>query len=139
VLLIGKVTNWNRADRTHYRQADAIAVSVYSHVFNTNPGLDDAQLLLLDDAHAAESAVASPWSLDVDRGDEHSAYFDVLSVLADALDPLVLTRLRTETAFSQYDNDVYLASPLGVAARAAHLEQTAISRSACSTCRTVAC
>lgn len=124
VLLIGKVKNWNKADRARYTGANAIAVSVYSHVFNSNPALYDAELLLLDDAHAAESAVASPWSLEITRGGELSAYFDVLSAVADALDPLVSARLRTETADSRYRNDVYLASPLGVASQAAHLEQT---------------
>lgn len=123
VLLIGRVKTWNKADRARYTAANAMAVSVYSHVFNYNPALDDAQLLLLDDAHAAESAVAGPWSLEITRDSEESAYFDVLSALTDALDPLVLVRLRTETAESRYRNDVYLASPLGVAAQAAHLEQ----------------
>ena len=124
VLLIGKVRNWNMADRARYSTANTIAVSVYSHVFNSNPALDDAELLLLDDAHAAESAVAGPWSLEISRGGEQSAYFDVLSALADALDPLVLARLRTETVDSQYRSGVYLASPLGVATQAAHLEST---------------
>jgi rhodanese-related sulfurtransferase len=77
VLLIGKVRKWNKADRARYTAANAIAVSVYSHVFNSNPALGDAQLLLLDDAHAAESAVAGPWSLEIDRTRDDSAYFDV--------------------------------------------------------------
>lgn len=124
VLLIGKVKKWNPADRARYTAANAIAVSVYSHVFNSNPALHEAQLLLLDDAHAAESAVAGPWSLKISRDKEASAYTDVLSALADALDPLVLARLRTDTTDSKYRNTVYLASPLGVAAQAAHLEQT---------------
>ncbi|MFJ8636965.1 DEAD/DEAH box helicase [Streptomyces sp. NPDC093568] len=122
VLLTGKVKNWNRAERSRYTTANAIAVSVYSHVFNANPALDDAQLLLLDDAHAAEGYVAGPWSLEISR-DEQSAYHDVLSALSDALDPLVVARLRTDTPDSQYRNSVYLASPLGVAAQAGYLEE----------------
>lgn len=121
VLLIGKVNTWNKADRSRYSSASAIAVSVYSHVFNVNPALDDAQLLLLDDAHAAESYVAGPWSLEISR-DEASAYQDVLSALGTALDPLVLARLRGAPD-AQYDSTVYLASPLGVAAQTAQLEE----------------
>ncbi|MGW0640199.1 DEAD/DEAH box helicase [Nocardia salmonicida] len=83
VLLTGRVRTWNAADRARYIAADAIAVSVYSHVFNSNPALDDAQLLLLDDAHAAEGAVVGPWSLEIDRDTEASAYLDVLSALTD--------------------------------------------------------
>ncbi|MFF3790844.1 DEAD/DEAH box helicase [Streptomyces sp. NPDC001981] len=122
VLLIGKVSRWSAADRSRYTSANAIAVSVYSHVFNANPALNDAQLLLLDDAHAAEGYVAGPWSLEISR-DEHSAYHDVLSALANALDPLVVARLRMDVPDSQYRNSVYLASPLGVAAQAGHLEE----------------
>jgi superfamily II DNA or RNA helicase len=81
VLLINQVASWNQADRTRYTSANAIAVSVYSHVFNINPALDDAQLLLLDDAHGAEGYVAGPWSLEISR-DEESAYIDVLSTLS---------------------------------------------------------
>ncbi|MFF5079432.1 DEAD/DEAH box helicase [Actinoplanes sp. NPDC000266] len=121
VLLIGKVRAWNMADRSRYSSADAIAVSVYSHVFNTNPALGDAQMLLLDDAHAADSYVAGPWSLDIQR-DQNSAYEDVLSALNAAVDPLVLARLRSAPD-THFDRTVYLASPLGVAAGSAQLEQ----------------
>jgi hypothetical protein len=124
VLLIDRVSRWNMADRSRYTSANAIAVSVYSHVFNTNPALDNAQVLILDDAHAAEGYVAGPWSLKISRDDEESAYLDVLSALADALDPLVLARLRTATPKGRYQSTVYLASPLGVAAQAGLLEQT---------------
>lgn len=122
VLLVGRVSSWNLADRSRYTSADAVAVSVYSHVFNSNPALNDAQVLLLDDAHAAESYVAGPWSLEISRRYEDSAYLDVLSALADALDPRVFERLRTATPDGQYLNTVYLASSLGVAAHAARLE-----------------
>ncbi|WP_083921514.1 DEAD/DEAH box helicase [Actinopolyspora halophila] len=123
VLLVGKVAEWNKADRAKYTSGSAVAVSVYSHVFNSNPALNDAQLLLLDDAHAAESAVAGPWSLEISRVNEQSAYFDVLSALTDAIDPLVQNQLNTHTSDSRYSNAVYLASPLGVADQATHLEQ----------------
>ena len=122
VLLTGKASKWNPADRTRYTTANAIAVSVYNHVFNSNPALSDAQLLLLDDAHAAEGAVASPWSLGISRSEEQDAYLDVLSALADAVDPLVVERLRSPSSSAQYRSTVYLASPVGVATQVATLE-----------------
>jgi replicative superfamily II helicase len=110
VLLVNRVKTWNPAHQARYEAGEAVAVSVYSHVFNSNPALDNAGMLVLDDAHAAEGYVASPWSLTISRKTEESAYLDVLSVLKPALDPLVDTRLRapkTEDS-SAY---VYLASP----------------------------
>jgi hypothetical protein len=131
VLLIGKVASWNAADRARYSSADAVAVSVYSHVFNSNPAIDDAQMLLLDDAHGVESYVASPWSLEIAR--DERAYADVLSALDNALDPLVVERLRTDSPDSRYLSSVYLVSPVGVTAQAAQLEKVLAAASAAET------
>ncbi|WPP32274.1 DEAD/DEAH box helicase [Streptomyces sp. CL7] len=122
VLLVNPVKTWNPAHQAQYEAGEAIAVSVYSHVFNSNPALDNAGMLVLDDAHAAEGYVASPWSLSISRKTEESAYLDVLSALKPALDPLVDTRLRAPETddSSPY---VYLASPIGVAEQSLPLEQ----------------
>ncbi|GAB3901733.1 hypothetical protein GCM10029964_090960 [Kibdelosporangium lantanae] len=89
-LLIGEAKAWNPADRIRYQRAATVAVSVYSHVFNSNSGLKDAQLLLLDDAHAAEGYVANPWTIKITRAKHPSAYLDVLSAVGDALSPSFL-------------------------------------------------
>jgi len=128
-LLIGRVSSWNPADRARYTSAQAIAVSTYAHVFNSNPAIDDAELLLLDDAHSVESYVASPWSLEISR--DEAAYELVIAELKDSLDPLVVARLRGDQAAGQFSSRVYLAAPLGVAAHAERLE--GIIAAACST------
>jgi hypothetical protein len=130
VLLINRVADWNPLDRGRYSAGDAIAVSVYSHVFNTNPALGNAQLLLLDDAHAAESYVASPWSLEISRTDEESAYLDVLSLIADALHPLIYAQMATTSPEGRFRQDVYLASPIAVAEVAVALEAALSTASA---------
>ncbi|WBQ05043.1 DEAD/DEAH box helicase [Kribbella sp. CA-293567] len=120
VLLTGQATDWNPADRARYIGAQAVAVSVYGHVFNSNPALGDAQVLILDDAHAAYNATAGPWSLQIRR--EQPAYLDVVSALTEAIDPLVLERLRTNTPNGKYLANVYMASPIGIHAAAQQLE-----------------
>lgn len=119
VLLIGKQRQWSAADRTRYSSAQAIGVTTYSAIFNSNPVLHDAQLLILDDAHAGEGYVAGHWSLKISRDD--AAYNGVLDVLAPALDPLVVTRLRQPDGGGKYAKEVYLASAVGVAAVAGEL------------------
>jgi len=118
VPLIGNNREWPDGDRMKYTSAQSIAVTTYWSIFNSNPPLPDAQLLILDDAHAAESAVASPWSITIERGD--GGYGPVLTVLEDTLDPLVVARLRADSG-GQYANQVYLASAVGVAAKAEEL------------------
>ena len=120
VLLIGDNRLWPAADRLRYTNAQAIAVTTYWSIFNSNPPLSDAQVLILDDAHAAEGAVAGPWSITIERDDE--AYGPVLEVLEDTLDPLVVARL-TAASGGQYANEVYLASVVGVATKGAQLAE----------------
>lgn len=107
VLLINKVTTWNPAERAKYETAKAVAVTVYHHVFNTNPGIENANLLILDDAHAAAGAVVNPWTVSIDRT---SVYADLLSTVREAFSPAVYDKL-TRDDVEGYSNDVYLAHP----------------------------
>lgn len=120
-LLIGRVNRWDPIQRVRFTSAEAVAVSVYHHVFNTNPGIAGAGTLLFDDAHAGEQPVASAWSITVTR--EEPAYQSVLSVLADALDPAVVASLREDNSIRRYGKHVFLASPAVVAYKASELEQ----------------
>jgi hypothetical protein len=126
VKLVGRQRDWPQPSRTRYSAAQAIAVTTYPSIFNTNPALDDANVLILDDAHAAEGYVASLWSLKIWRSDP--AYTPVLDTLVPALDPLVASRLRQPDGGDQYTNQVYLASAVGVAAVAGDLS-TVLHRS----------
>lgn len=126
VQLTGRSASWNPADRARYSSGKSVAVTTYAHVFNSNPAIDDAGLLILDDAHAAESYVASPWRIDIHRSE--SMYGDILAVLKPALDPIVHSRLSTEQVEGQYLDSVYIASLIGVAQVAGDLE--AVIRSA---------
>jgi DEAD/DEAH box helicase len=91
VLLIGSSRQWPQSDLAQYASSKAVAVTVYSHVFNTNPQLDDAQTLLFDDAHAAENYVADAWALSIQR--THSTYADLLDALRGDLDPHLVARM----------------------------------------------
>lgn len=119
VILIGSHHDWNPASRLRFEAAHAVAITTYSTIFNSHAYLDSANVLILDDAHAAESYVARPWSLGIDRGEP--GYQDVLAVLRDAFDPLVFRRLRTDQ--DEPGNDIYLASLRGVASVAEQLEE----------------
>lgn len=107
VLLINKVTSWSTSDRAKYETAKAVAVTVYHHVFNTNPGIEHANLLILDDAHSASDAVVNPWKVSIDRT---SVFMDLLSTVQEAFSPAVYDKL-TRADVEGYSNDVYLAHP----------------------------
>lgn len=53
--------------RRRFHRADAVAVMNYWVLFNQNPVLDAADLLVVDDAHLAEGALDSLYSVAIDR------------------------------------------------------------------------
>jgi Rad3-related DNA helicase len=54
-------------ERRRYRRAQVIAVMNYWVMFNQNPVVDSADLLIIDDAHLAEAALDSLFSVEIDR------------------------------------------------------------------------
>lgn len=70
--------------RRRYHRAQAIGVMNYWVMFNQNPAIDSADLLIIDDAHLAEAALDSLYSLEIDRF-AHTALYDTLvRALAEA-------------------------------------------------------
>ena len=62
-----------------WQSAEAIAVTTYSSLFNTNPFFSDPALIILDDAHSAENYVSKYWSLQIDKSQsEHQSAFSAL-------------------------------------------------------------
>lgn len=91
----GSQRDYSPADKTNYKQGDAIAITTYSSLFNTNPYFSDADVIIIDDAHSAENYVAKMWSLDVDRFNaKHAALHSVLaSVFEPHIEPTSYTRM----------------------------------------------
>ncbi|HJX19293.1 MAG TPA: DEAD/DEAH box helicase [Acidiferrobacterales bacterium] len=91
----GSKAAYDPAAKAEYRNADRVAVTTYTSLFNTNPFFDDADVIIVDDAHAAESYVAGLWSVRVERGNpKHAALHTALcSVVKPLLDSVNFTRL----------------------------------------------
>lgn len=67
------------ADRTAYTTGAQIAISTYSGLFNSNPFFENPDLIIIDDAHAAENYIAKMWSLEISAGTPlHSALAEFL-------------------------------------------------------------
>lgn len=63
--LSGRKGDFSPEARAAYKLGKKVAISTYSGLFNTNPFFDDADLIIIDDAHAAENYIANMWSLTV--------------------------------------------------------------------------
>lgn len=78
----GSKQDYSTVDVTKYNQGDGVAITTYSSLFNTNPFFSDADVIIVDDAHAAENYVAKLWTISIDRFvDSHALLHGILSNL----------------------------------------------------------
>ena len=98
VLLVGSQKDFSPEDITAYKQADKIAVTTYSSLFNSNPFFHDAEIILLDDAHAAENYISSQWSVNIDKynSEYESCYKAILTLLKPHLDHITVSRMESD-------------------------------------------
>lgn len=91
----GRIRDYDPTDKAKYHNADHIAVTTYSSLFNTNPFFNNADILIVDDAHAAENYVASLWNVEIDRNNgDHKTLHDALSsVIKPLISPINFARL----------------------------------------------
>ncbi len=102
----GKKADYPPAASADWKSADAVAVTTYNSLFNTNPFFSDANLIILDDAHSAENYVSTFWSMQIDRFEEtHKAAFSAISGLViDVLPHADKSRLAAEAKKSADDD-----------------------------------
>lgn len=91
----GSNREYDPSSKTSYRDASQIAVTNVSSLFNVSPFFHDADVVIVDDTHAAEGYVAELWSVRIERGNvEHVALHSALcGVLKPMLDPTNFARL----------------------------------------------
>jgi hypothetical protein len=94
----GKKKDYDNAAKGEYLSGDVLAITSYSALFNSDPFFDDPNIIVLDDAHAAEGYIASTWSLRVerDRADHAPLFKALVNALSPALTPSDLQKLTME-------------------------------------------
>jgi Rad3-related DNA helicase len=92
---IGKQAEYAPNIKAEYRNAETLAVTTYSGLFNTNSFFDDASVIILDDAHAAENYIAKYWSLIIERKAHKLLFNSVVSVIRSILSPSDYSRLNS--------------------------------------------
>ena len=96
-VLVGQKKQFDRQNVQSYRLAQATAVSTYSGLFNSYPEFDDAQTIILDDAHGGESYISSLWSIVIRRDDNPDLYTKVLSIFEKDLPSPLMSILNDTT------------------------------------------
>lgn len=83
----GRVAEYNQAAKARYLQADTIAVTSYSALFNINPFFTGADLIVLDDAHAAQNYIADLWTVRVEKN--RTSHNPLFKAFVNLLRPLL--------------------------------------------------
>ena len=91
----GRITDYSPVAKAKHQNAERIAVTTYSALFNTNPFFDTPEVIIVDDAHAAENYIAALWTLRIERQlpDHQTLHTAVAGVLKPLLEPMNFTRL----------------------------------------------
>lgn len=91
----GKVKNYSPEAKTAYTDGERVAVTTYNSLFNINPFFDDPDIIIIDDAHAAENYIASQWTMRISCFDEcdETLFKAVAGVLKGVLSESDYTRL----------------------------------------------
>jgi DEAD/DEAH box helicase/Helicase C-terminal domain len=120
VTLIGSSAEWHPRDLAAFTSGGAVAVSVYSHIFNSSPKLQNANVLILDDAHSGEGYVAGAWTIRVER-EESTLYRALLSTCSPGLDESFLRIASDDAADPVQRKYVRLVKPTFVSTVAEQL------------------
>lgn len=85
---IGSKRDYDPQARAEYQNADRVAVTTYNSLFNTAPFFSNPDVVIIDDAHAAENYIGEMCTVRIQRTKQpHRALFAALmGVLQPHLD-----------------------------------------------------
>ncbi len=104
---LGSKLEFTAKAKSDYNSAGVVAVTTYAALFNVNPFFSDPQTIVLDDAHSAESYIASQWSLRLEKRNETLPAFNAVVALIKAHIPEV-DLLRLQAPWSANDHPQWI-------------------------------
>ena len=111
-VLVGSQALYDVNDFNAFEDSSAVAVTTYSAIFNTNPKINSANLLILDDAHASEDFIASLWNVDVNRDHERDLYFSLLDFFQNVIPGSQMWNLKDDSAPEAHAECGKIPSPI---------------------------
>lgn len=89
----GKIKEYNPSDKSTYIANESIAVTTYSGFFNNNTFFCDADILIFDDAHSADSYISHFWSVEIDRKEYKNLFLDIANILKNSISAVHYERM----------------------------------------------
>ncbi|MED3348234.1 DEAD/DEAH box helicase family protein [Bacillus thuringiensis] len=83
-LLIGPQSKYSEEEYGNYVTSKSVGITTYSAIFNTNPfKMDDANTILLDDAHSAENYISSLWTVEIKRRENKKVFESIIELFKE--------------------------------------------------------
>lgn len=89
----GQVKRYTPEAKASYISGQRVAVTTYNSLFNTNPFFEDPEIIIVDDAHAAENYIASQWTMRINRFEDETLFKAVASILKGVISSQSYTRI----------------------------------------------
>lgn len=107
-ILVGQQSQYPAGKFADYASGNAIAITTYSGMFNTNPRIDRPETIVLDDAHAGENYIAKMWSLTISRFENKTLFDQVVDLYAAELPDYLAGNLKDDNTSSYQQHSVEL-------------------------------
>lgn len=94
----GSAREYEPESKAAYTSAERVAVTTYNSLFNVRPFFKNPDVIIIDDAHAAENYIGQLWTVRFNRFDEDdsSRFAGVASALRPMLNPTNFARMFTD-------------------------------------------
>lgn len=89
----GKQRDYDPAAKGEWTTGQAVAITTYNGLFNTNPFFDTPHIVIVDDAHAAENYIGNHWTVSISRWERNALFQALAGCLKPVIQPLDYVRL----------------------------------------------
>lgn len=106
IQMTGNSNNFTTSNKMDYQRKKKFVITTYSHIFNTNPYFNDADLIIFDDAHATEYAINSMWSLQINKEKSREVFTQLYNLLREYIPENRKYHIESETndyLYNQFD------------------------------------
>ena len=105
-MFVGSQKDYDNSLFYQYQQGKVIAVTTYSGVFNTNPRIDNPEVIICDDAHAADNYIADLWTLTINNLIHKELYESIHRLLQPVIPDHINHLIETGSRFDENSVDM---------------------------------
>ena len=100
IAFTGRQAEYSPQEKSMYLLGKAVGVTSYSSFFALHSFFDTVDILIFDDVHSSENYIIDNWSINIDRQEHSTLFFQLAELFKDVLDESSYSRLTSDYLFS---------------------------------------